>query len=123
MALFQDKKAAEGGPYNWPSRKDSKVIGKDQTRLDTLPKTTGAAKYTYDVNLKNQLIARALGCPHSHCKIKAIDTTAAAKVPGVVHVHVFDHAKADSEISWQGELLAVVAAESEGAAAEGISKI
>ena len=123
MALFQDKKVAEGGPYSWPSRKDAKVIGKDHKRLDTMAKTTGAAKYTYDINLKNQLIARALGCPHSHCKIKGIDTTAAAKVPGVVHIHVFDHAKADSEISWQGELLAVVAAESEGAAAEGVAKI
>ena len=123
MAVFQDKKEEQGDAYSWPSREDAKVIGKDHKRLDTLAKTTGAAKYTYDINLKNQLIARALGCPHSHCTIKAIDTKAAAKVPGVVHIHVFDHAKAGSEISWQGELLVVVAAESEGAAAEGVSKI
>ena len=35
---------------------------------------------------KNMLIAKALGCPHAHCKIKSIDIAPAEKVPGVVHV-------------------------------------
>ena len=109
--------------YNWPSKAASKILGKRVSRLDGLAKATGAAKYTYDVNLDKQLIARSLGCPHAHCKIKSIDTTAAEKTPGVVHVHVFDHAKPGSEIQWEGELLVTIAAESEGAAAEGVSKI
>jgi len=46
-------------------------------------KATGAAKYSYDVNLKNQLIAKALGSPHAACTIKSIDTSAAEKVPGL----------------------------------------
>mgnify|MGYP006137494867 CR=1 FL=1 len=40
-------------------------------------KATGAAKYTYDVNLMNQLIVRALGCPHAHCRIVSVDVKAA----------------------------------------------
>lgn len=109
--------------YSWPSREKSQVIGKRVDRLDGMAKATGAAKYTYDINLKNQLIAKALSCPFAHCRIKSIDTAAAEKVPGVVHVHVFDHAQPGLEIEWEGELLAVVAAESEAAAAEGVKAI
>jgi xanthine dehydrogenase YagR molybdenum-binding subunit len=109
--------------YSWPDRDSSKVIGGRQIRLDGMAKSTGAAKYTYDINLKNMLVARALGSPHAHCTIKSIDSSLAEKVPGVVHVHVLDHAKPGSEIRWQGELLVIVAAESEAAAMEGISKL
>jgi len=109
--------------YSWPSRENAGVIGEPLTRLDGIAKASGAAKYTYDVNLKKQLVAVALGCPLAHCKVKKIDVSGAEKTPGVVHVEVFEHARPDSEIEWQGELLAVVAAESEGAAREGVSKI
>ena len=109
--------------YSWPTKEKSAVIGKRHSRLDGMVKATGAAKYSYDVNLPNQLYAVALGSPSAHCKIRSMDVSGAQATPGVVHVHVFDHAKADSEIRWQGELLAVVAAESEGAAREGVSKI
>ncbi len=51
-------------------------------------KATGAAKYAYDINLPKMLIARALGCPHAHCKIKSIDVTPAIGVPGVVNVQL-----------------------------------
>jgi xanthine dehydrogenase YagR molybdenum-binding subunit len=107
--------------YYWPTREKSQIIGKRRNRLDGLAKATGAAKYTYDVNLKDQLIARALGSPHAHCKIKAIDTSAAEKVKGVVHIEVLR--QPGSEIEWQGELIAVVAAESEAAAAEGVHNL
>lgn len=109
--------------YSWPSRENAKLLGKSITRVDSLAKSTGAAKYTYDVNLPKQLIARGLGSPHAHCRIKSIDVSAAEKSPGVAHVHVLDHAKPGSEIQWQGELLAIVAGETEAAAAEGVSKI
>jgi len=109
--------------YKWPSRKDAKVVGKEHNRLDGIAKATGAAKYTYDINLKNQLMAVALGCPHAHCKIKKLDVSGAKKTKGVVHVYIFDHAKPGSEIQWEGELLAVVAAESEAAARAGVAAI
>ncbi len=109
--------------YSWPSREASAVIGKVHDRLDGVVKSTGAAKYTYDVNLKNQLIAVAYGSPYAHCKIKSLDVSGAEKTPGVVHVEVLPQGKKDTEIEWEGELLAVVAAESEAAAREGVSKI
>lgn len=109
--------------YSWPSRGEAAVIGTSEDRLDGLAKAIGAAKYTYDINLKKQLIAVAFGCPHAHCKIKSLDVSGAKETKGVVHVHVFDHAKADSEVQWEGELLAVVAAETEAAARAGVAAI
>src|SRR5687767_9510594 len=104
--------------YTWPAKDKTSVLGKRHDRLDGLAKATGAAKYTYDINLKNQLIGKGLGCPHAHCKITVISADAAKKVPGVVHVEILRQVGA--EIEWEGELLAIVAAESEGAAAEGV---
>ena len=68
--------------YSWPSREATTVIGKEHDRLDGMAKATGAAKYTYDVNLKNQLYAVALGCPYAHCKITKLDVSEAEKTPG-----------------------------------------
>ncbi len=107
--------------YTWPAKDKTSVLGKRHDRLDGLAKATGAAKYTYDINLKNQLIAKGLGCPHAHCRITTLSADAAKKVPGVVHVEMLR--KAGDEIEWEGELLAIVAAESEGAAAEGVKAI
>jgi xanthine dehydrogenase YagR molybdenum-binding subunit len=107
--------------YFWPAKDKSQAIGTRVKRLDGIEKATGKAKYTYDINLKNQLIARALGCPHAHCKITSIDVAPALKVPGVVHAEPLR--QSGNEIEWEGELLAVIAAESEGAAAEGVKAI
>lgn len=116
--------------YKWPSAEEAQLLGKRRRRLDGPVKSTGVAKYTYDVNLDNQLLVKALDCPHAHCRIKAIDTSGASRTPGVVHVHVFKTPKKNAdgetvypEVHLQGELLVAVAAESEGAAAEGVSKI
>jgi xanthine dehydrogenase YagR molybdenum-binding subunit len=113
--------------YSWPTKEKATAIGKRVKRIDGPAKSTGAAKYTYDVNLKNQLIAKGLGCPHAHCKIKSIDIAPAQKVSGVVHVMLMDRGnrelRSGDEIEYQGDLLAVVAAETEGAAREGLAAI
>src|SRR5207237_9752693 len=104
--------------YSWPAKEKSHAIGKRVKRVDGMAKATGAAKYTYDVNLKNQLIAKGLGCPHASCTIKSIDLEPAKKVAGVVEVMPLK--KEGDRVEFQGDLLVVVAAESEGAAAEGL---
>lgn len=109
--------------YYWPAKADSRLLGKRNRRLDGPEKSNGSAKYTYDINLKNLLIVKSLDCPHAHCRIQSIDTSAAAKVPGVVHIHIFDHAQPGEEIQWQGELLVAVAAETEAAANEGVAAL
>jgi xanthine dehydrogenase YagR molybdenum-binding subunit len=107
--------------YSWPAKEKTTAIGRRVKRLDGMAKSTGAAKYTYDVNLKNMLIAKGLGCPHAACAIKSIDLEPAKKVGGVVEVLALK--KAGDKIEFQGDLIAVVAAESEGAAREGMNAI
>jgi xanthine dehydrogenase YagR molybdenum-binding subunit len=114
--------------YSWPAKEKSHAIGTRVKRVDGMAKATGAAKYTYDVNLKNQLIAKGLGCPHAHCRIKSIDVAPALKIPGVVYAEPVERTagkpvKSGDEIEFQGDLLVVVAAETEGAAREGINAV
>lgn len=112
--------------YSWPKNHKARLIGKRISRLDGMEKSTGTAKYTYDVNLPKQLIVRALGCPHAHCRVISVDSSAAEKVPGVVYVHTIKAPKPGDdpvEIRADGTLLVAVAAETEAAAAEGVSKL
>jgi xanthine dehydrogenase YagR molybdenum-binding subunit len=107
--------------FAWPEQGKMTVVGTSPNRIDGVEKATGAAKYSYDQTPAKLLLAKALGCPHGHCKIGAIDVEAAKKVPGVVAAEPMK--KAGDEIRWEGDLLAVVAGESEGAVAEGLEAI
>ncbi len=107
--------------YSWPKFGTATVIGKEHDRIDGLEKATGVAKYSYDINRKGMLFAKLLGCPHAHCRIKAIDTSGAETMPGVRAVKTMK--EPGNEIRWQGDALACVAADTEGAAAEALKKI
>jgi carbon-monoxide dehydrogenase large subunit len=48
---------------------------------------TGTATYTDDLTLPGMVHAAMLRSPHAHARIKSIDTTAAANVPGVLAVY------------------------------------
>ena len=112
--------------YSWPENHKARLIGKRISRVDGLVKSNGTAKYTYDINLPNQLIVRALGCPHAHCRVISVDDSETKKVPGVVHVHLLNApgpGKEPIEIQTDGQLLVAVAAETEAAAAEGVAKL
>src|SRR3977135_580957 len=102
--------------YVWPDRADSSVLGKSFDKVDGVAKCTGTAKYSYDINPDKVLLARVLGCPHAHCKVKSIDISAAEKVKGVKAVSLMT--KPGTEIFWEGDLVACVVGETEGAVAE-----
>ncbi len=63
------------GKYKW--------IGTRVDRPDGADKVTGRARFGADFNMPGQLIGRVLRSPHAHAIIKSIDTSAAAKLPGV----------------------------------------
>ena len=107
--------------YSWPSKDKAVTLGTKVVRDDALVKATGMAKYSYDINPPQMLLARALGCPHAHCKIKSMDFSAAKRVPGVRAVKAMK--KPGEEVLWEGDLLACVAGETEGAVAEGLAAI
>ena len=54
----------------------------------------GREPYTFDTDLTDALVLRVLGSPHPHARITAIDTTAAARLEGVVAVFTHHDAPA-----------------------------
>jgi xanthine dehydrogenase YagR molybdenum-binding subunit len=81
----------EGEPPAWPTNAGLKIVGKPMPRLDAQAKVTGAAKYTFDIQLPGMLHGRRLASPHPHARVVEVDTSAAEKLPGVKAVHVVEH--------------------------------
>jgi xanthine dehydrogenase YagR molybdenum-binding subunit len=62
---------------------ETRVVGKPLTRVDAYDRVSGTAVYPSDVMLPDMLHAAILSCPHAHAIVKKVDTTAAARMPGV----------------------------------------
>src|SRR5262247_2016439 len=58
-------------------------VGHRPDRPDGVDKVTGRAKFGADFTMSGQLVGKVLRSPHAHARIRAIDTTAAEKLPGV----------------------------------------
>jgi CO/xanthine dehydrogenase Mo-binding subunit len=80
----------EAEPQIWDGAARLGIVGKPMPRLDGAVKVTGAARYTYDINLPGMLHGRILRSPHPHARILGIDTSKAAKLPGVRAVVTFE---------------------------------
>ena len=65
------------------SRREFKQVGTRPRRPDGVDKVTGRAMYGADASAPGMLVGRILRSPHAHARIKAIDTAAAAALPGV----------------------------------------
>jgi nicotinate dehydrogenase subunit B len=61
-----------------------RVMGKPAKRLDARAKVTGKAVYAGDVRLPGMLYAKILRPPAHGAVLKSVDTSAAARLPGVV---------------------------------------
>ena len=68
-------------------RSELTVMGTSPQRLDARAKVTGAAKYAGDIRLPGMLYACVLRPPAHGAKLTKLDTTAAAKLPGVTVVN------------------------------------
>jgi len=68
-----------GTPAPWT---ETRVVGKALPRVDAYERLSGTAVYPSDVILPDMLFAAVLRCPHAHAKVKAVDVSAAAKLPG-----------------------------------------
>jgi CO/xanthine dehydrogenase Mo-binding subunit len=67
-------------------KSDYKVVGTRPIRHDGYEKVTGRAMYGADVKVPGLIWGEMLRSPHTHAKIKSIDTSAAEKAPGVYSV-------------------------------------
>ena len=63
------------GRYKW--------VGTRPIRPDGVPKVTGKAMYAADYTMPGAIIGRILRSPHAHARIRSIDTSKAAALPGV----------------------------------------
>src|SRR3990172_8666524 len=63
--------------------KDYAVIGKRLPPLDGPAKARGQAQYTADLTLPHTLHGKILRSPYPHARILSIDTSMAARLPGV----------------------------------------
>jgi xanthine dehydrogenase YagR molybdenum-binding subunit len=110
---------------SWPPPSERALLGKPITRLDGPLKARGAAKYTYDIVRPGMLYARLVDSPHPHARVRAIDLSAAEKLPGVRAVLALkDTSNPDrSKVYYQGEEVAAVAATTEEIAQDAVRLI
>src|SRR6266581_394459 len=60
-----------------------KWVGTRPVRPDGVPKVTGLAQYGADLAMPGMLVGHILRSPHAHARIRSIDTSQAAALPGV----------------------------------------
>jgi CO/xanthine dehydrogenase Mo-binding subunit len=58
-------------------------IGTRPLRPDGVDKVTGRARFGADLTMPSQLVGKVLRSPYPHARIRSIDTSAAAALPGV----------------------------------------
>jgi xanthine dehydrogenase YagR molybdenum-binding subunit len=119
-------------PPAWGPEAELRVVGKPTPRVDGRERVSGAAKYTYDIQLPGMLYAAALRSPHPHARVLAVETSLAEALPGVRAVFTRFNA-ADlmdpnrgtpvlrEELLFQGQEVAVVVAETYEAAEEAVA--
>lgn len=114
-----------------------RFIGKPLRRIDARNIVTGAVQYLNDLKFKNLLYGKVLRSPHAHAVIKAIDKSAAEKLPGVKAILTWEdipdwrggtprHLRVlDKKVRYMGDAVAIVAAENEetAKAAIGLLKV
>src|SRR5258706_117303 len=119
---------------------DLKIIRQPRVRTQGFGVVTGLGNYVEHMNVTNQVFMKSLRSPHPHARVKAVDSSEAEKMPGVVAVlHRFntpreylniklgagppDRFLFPEEVFMAGVTVAVVGAESEEVADAAIRAI
>lgn len=117
---------------------DDSALGARQRRVDGGERVRGLVRFTADLNLPGLLHGRLLLSPYAHARIKRIDATTARQQPGIVDiVTAVDLAGlvkgavsarahellANDRARFCGQPVAVVIAETEAAAEDGLALI
>src|SRR5437588_10587444 len=111
--------------------------GNSTGRQDRTDKVTGRTRYTGDISMPGLLHAQLVLSPFAHARIVKIDTAPALEVPGVKAVYTSETlgmANRDSasraqaplaagEALWCGHPIAIVLAETEAAAVDGVAAV
>jgi len=106
-------------PTPWQFAERLNVAGKPAARVDGPLKVTGAARYTYDVNLPNMLYGAILRSPYPHAIVRKVDLSRARRLDGVRAALGFE----GEEVRFAGQEVAALAAVSSQLAADAIRSI
>ncbi|MEY3552140.1 MAG: hypothetical protein RL735_488 [Pseudomonadota bacterium] len=116
-------------------------IGRSIPRLESRDKVTGRAEYTHHLKLPGMLYGKIFRSTMPHAKIRKVDTSAAAALPGVYRVVTIDDIRtviphpyygpafhdqpvlADGKVRFAGEPVAVVLASDPAVAEEALGLI
>lgn len=107
--------------YHWPPADHRALIGKRIKRIDGPEKSSGRAKYSYDINRPGMLWGKMAISPYAHAKVAKIDTSAAEKMPGVKGVVII--VPEGQEVLWAGQEIVALAADTEERAEEAADAI
>lgn len=114
---------------------DVAAVGTPTPILDGRAKVTGAIQYAPDLKLPGMLYAKLITSIYAHATITGIDKTGALAIPGVVAVLTADDMPAvipesrmklllaRGRVVFAGQPVALVLAESEAAAADGVEGV
>jgi len=105
--------------YTWPIKR--RLLGTKVARLDGPEKSSGRAKYSFDINRPGMLHAMILRCPYAHAKLKSVDTSVAERTPGFEALHRI--AKDGAELNYAGDEVLAIAADTEEHAADALRAI
>ena len=124
--------------------KEYKSINKSVRKKDSMQLLLGKPVYTDDVTPDDALIVKILRSPHANAIVESINTAAAKKVPGVVDIYTwedvpqtrfaiagqtypepspYDRLIIDRHVRFAGDVVAIIAAESEKAALKAMKLI
>jgi xanthine dehydrogenase YagR molybdenum-binding subunit len=104
---------ANAKKYAWPEK--PVVLSTRVKRLDGPDKVSGRAKYSFDINRPGMIFGKIVRSPHPHARVTAIDLSEARRAPGVRAALVWKEPGTGptSEVRYQGEPVAAVAADTE----------
>ena len=124
-------------------RPEYRSVGKSVRKKDSMQLLLGKPVYTEDI-APDALVVKLLRSPHANAMVESIDTSKAKKVPGVVGVYTwedvpdqrfsnagqtypetspYDRLIIDRHVRFVGDVVAIVAAETEKAAQTALSRI
>ena len=99
--------------YAWPDK--PVVLSTRVKRLDGPDKVSGRAKYSFDISRPGMIFGKIVRSPHPHARVTAVDVSEARRAPGVKAALVWKEpgTTPTSEVRYQGDPVAAVAAETE----------
>ena len=105
------------------------LIGKPQPPLAevAIPRYTGKAEYATRIWFPNMLFAKLLTSPHPRARVRKLDAAKARQMPGVAYILTRENSPKTyllpEELFFQGDVVAIVAAETEDLAEDALDVI